>query len=108
MWLILGTVGLFTLAMFFKNLSRSHKSYPNVWEYEFRAWHIWDQAASLVTAIGAFAGIILSTPLFEYYQKVPGEANDILMPALICLALLVPGAILGSIAQAKKKDAGIK
>ena len=108
MWLILGIVGLLTLAMFFKNLSRSHKDYPNVWEYEFRAWHIWDQAASLVTAIGAFAGIVLTFPLFAYYEKVPGVANDIVMPVVICIALLVPGAILGSIAQGKKKDAGIK
>jgi hypothetical protein len=108
MWIILGIVGALALTRYFTNLKRSHKNYPKVWEHEFYDWHKWDQAANLTTAIGAFAGIALSAPLYMYFERMPGEANAIVMPVLICLALLVPGGILGSIAQSKKNQAGIK
>lgn len=55
----------------------------------------------------AFAGIALFFPVFKYYQKIPGEANDLVMPVLVCVALIIPGAIFDSIASTKKKQAGI-
>lgn len=107
MWIILGIVGGLALTRFIVNLRRSHKDFPNTWEFEFDAWHKWDQAANLATALGAFAGIALFFPIFEYYQSIPGEADNLAMPILICVALIIPGAIFGSIASTKKKQAGI-